>query len=244
MGLYDQPLEQIQYLLKQEDILSMTDYFHYTPEFNWPAGGEKNFVFKQDTAIELGPPGTESVSFLFWTNQLETINDGRITVLGPELSERKRPNLDFGQIVIVGIENRDPADEYLLFQQLEEVRYRLDLEGYMKRGVSQFLREWSRISREAMDKGFGLQTLGQGLIGEYRKQASVSSVEIILTSESRIVKALKPIAGKALRIFQAVHKMVDETLMDCETCDYTDLCKEVDELKKIRKRKLRDKVNG
>jgi CO dehydrogenase/acetyl-CoA synthase beta subunit len=238
MELVHQSLDQLHALLEREEKQGCLTSSNYSQDFSWPVGGENNFVFKQEIGVELGSPKKESVSFVFHTEKTEKIRNGRISIIGPELHECNEDKLDFGQIIMVGIQRKNPASDYHLFQKLEEIKYKVDLKGYMRRGVSQFLREWSRIGKSALDSGFNLRTLGQALIREYGNLPLVTSVEILLTTESRIVRELKPIAGKVMRLLQAAHKMEDDDLMDCDTCEYADLCQESDDLKNIREKEL------
>lgn len=239
MDIYRQSLKQLFALLEGEKNRGAVTLHHDADRFNWPAGGERNFVFKQDIAFELGPPKKESVAFLFQVEATDSLDNGRISIIGPELGDYQEQRLDFGLIVLAEVESGNPWNDYRLFRSLEEVRYRIDLEGYMRRGVSQFLREWSRISREAMKSGFGFHTLGQALVQAYQDLDCVRSVEIVLTAVPRTVREMKAITGRAFRFLQAAHKMIDENLMDCNTCEFSDLCRESEDLKSIRNKQLK-----
>ncbi|MEZ4578964.1 MAG: hypothetical protein R2875_13445 [Desulfobacterales bacterium] len=41
-------------------------------------------------------------------------------------------------------------NSYDRYREMELLRYDIHLKGYMMRGVSQYQREWSRVSHEAM----------------------------------------------------------------------------------------------
>ncbi len=238
MEIYRQSINQLFNLLERERKQGNVITHAFSTDFSWPEGGERNFVFKQETAIELGPPKKESVSFLFQTGKEDRLKNGRISVIGPELGESEYKKHDFGLIILIDAELPDPWNDYRSFQNLEEIKYRVDLKGYMRRGVSQFLREWSRISREAVEAGFNLHVLGQALSREYGKLEMVRSVEVILSTDLTVVRELKAIVGKAFRFLRATHKMIDENEMDCDACEYSDICTESEDLKTIRKERL------
>ena len=57
-------------------------------------------------------------------------------------------------MVIVGGSDFDEDNTYDRYREMELLRYDIHLKGYMMRGVSQQQREWSRVSKEAINNGF------------------------------------------------------------------------------------------
>ncbi|MBU2511047.1 hypothetical protein KJ966_06905 [bacterium] len=240
MSIFDKPLVDLSNLLKTELVEEVVDRCLYSPTDIWPKGGGANFVLKQDTAVELGSPKTRSASFMVWTDKPGKVNDGTISVFGPSLRESKGMSIPFGQVILLELENSDQKSDYQLFRELEEVKYQTDLKGYMKRGASQFLREWSRISNDAMDKGFSFRTLGNVLIRQYRNLEYVKAIEIVFITSPELLDRFLPIAARVLRIIEAMNKMLNEALVDCDTCDYSDICRDVEELRIMRKQKMKE----
>lgn len=238
MGLFDNPLRQLRNFLQQRGESEELRVFRNCFTSDWPGGQGRDFVLKQDMAVELGSPRNDAVSFLVWDKNDTCVSDGDISVTGPDLKECSGKSIPFGMVILLGIKGAGHEDDYALFRELEDVKYRLDLKGYMRRGVSQFQREWSRISTEAIRNGFTFKTLGTALIDLFHTMDYVTAAEVIVTSSKSDVKELKVIAANVLRIIEAMNKMINEELMDCDSCAYADICNETTELKAIRDRKL------
>ncbi len=240
MSLFDKQICEIRRIINNQNATRHTA----SPQTHWPPGGERNFVLRQDTAVELGNPSTESTSFSLWFDQQESSPDDSIVILGPALDESVGKSIPFGQIAILGLKKEDQKNDYQLFRELEEVKYHINLKGYMRRGVSQFLREWSRIGIEAINRGFSLQTLGNELIRQYRRLEYVTSVELLMITDEKLLSEIKPAAMQVLRIIEAMNKMLNESMLDCENCDYVDICREVEGLKILRKQKVKNITNS
>jgi len=205
------------------------------PSMLWPAGGSRNIVLKEDLGLELGNPKMESVSCLLWTENLTWIEDGRITLVGPDFFESDAKSLSFGKVVLVGVEGFDEDNVYERHKDLDFLRYDLDLKGFMMRAVSQYMREWCRISREAILKGFSARHLGSSLISLLTQRPYVKSVEVIfVTSSTEDVARLKEITANSEKIISAMNKMAGEFEYDCASCNYQEVCDEADGLKGMR----------
>jgi CO dehydrogenase/acetyl-CoA synthase beta subunit len=208
---------------------------HKVGRLPWPEGERGNIVMQTDTAIELGNPRDESVSFLVWTPVSDLVRDGVSTFIGPEVSSLPDANLPFGKVVLLGVDGFTEDNCYERHREIEIVRYGMNLKGYMIRAVSQYMREWSRISREAIANGFSLTVLSSALMETYRKLGYIKSVEtIFVTSTPADVRSLRPIGERAARLIGAMNKMAQELSFDCSTCDFTDVCSEVSELRSMR----------
>ncbi len=189
--------------------------------------------------LELGSPKMESVSCLLWTHDHSAIEDGRITLLGPDFPESRGMSLPFGKVVLAGVEGFDEDNAYDLHKDLDYLRYSLDLKGFMMRSVSQYMREWCRISTTAIRDGFSARTLGSSLIGLFRTKPFVKSVEVIyLTSSPADVIRLREITSPAEKIIAAMNKMAAEMDLECGSCEYQEVCDEAEGLKSMRERYL------
>ncbi|MBN1471851.1 MAG: hypothetical protein JW925_08715 [Syntrophaceae bacterium] len=202
----------------------------------WPGGAGRNIVLSDDMAVELGSPQMESSSCLIWTEHAGLVCDGRITLIGPDIRPGVKENLPFGKVVLVAVSGFNEDNTYDRYKEMEAVRYAIDLKGYMIRAVSQYQREWSRISREALQNGFSFDVLGHALRNEYMKKDYIHSVEILfVTSDTEDVRELKEITKNVGRTINALDKMLNEINPDCDECEYNDVCDEVGELKSMRK---------
>jgi len=203
----------------------------------WPKGGPRNIVLSEDLGLELGSPEKESVSCLLWTEQPGLVNNGRITLIGPDFPESRGLSLPFGKVVLAGVQGFNEDNAYDRHKDLDYLRYNLDLKGFMLRAVSQFMREWCRISTAALHDGFSARILGSALMDLFAAQPFVKSVEVLyITSSSSDVIKLKEITGPAEKIIAAMNKMAMELDCDCADCDYQDVCDEATELKAMREK--------
>jgi CO dehydrogenase/acetyl-CoA synthase beta subunit len=237
MELFKKHIQQINSFLEQKRIIGkVSESNHQDILLKWPKSDTKTLIMNQDTAVELGNPNQASTSFLLWTNEKETIQNRRVSIVGQDFSGMKNKQNPFGKIVIIGSNDFDDENSYPRYRALEKIRYNLHLKGYMMRGASQFQREWSRVSLEAVNNGFSLHILGQALMDKYIELSFVSSVEIIfITSAPEDVLEIKSISDNTMKIIGAMNKMAQEMSFDCDTCEYTDVCSEVDELRSMRK---------
>ena len=204
-------------------------------EITWPEGGNRNIVLREDMGLELGSPETQSLSCILWTENLDLVQDGLITLVGPDLSQSYGKSLPFAKIVLVGVSGFTEENTYERYRDMELIRYQLDLKGFMLRAVSQYMREWCRISSEAVIKGFSAQVLGSVLMRLFRDKSYVQAFEVIfLTSGTDDVNTLKEITEPSRKIIAAMNKMAEEFAFDCSSCEYQDVCNEADALKGMR----------
>jgi CO dehydrogenase/acetyl-CoA synthase beta subunit len=211
----------------------------------WPAGERGNIVLQADTGVELGNPRDESASFMVWTLDQSLVRDGIITRVGPDVQGYPGGRLPLGKAVLLAVDGFTRDNCYERHREIELARHDLNLKGYMVRAVSQYMREWSRISVEAMADGFSLELLSSALINRYRKLDYVRAVEVLLvTSSPGDVRALRLIGERAARLVAAMNKMAQELSFNCDTCEYTDVCGEVDALKSMRQSMKRESLHG
>lgn len=237
MTLFARQFEAIQQFKKNMQKVSKVREYTVDDNLDWPTGGKRNIVLTNDMAVELGNPKNESISFLMWQEAKGIINDNRISIIGPDVSEYQSTQLPFGKVVLIGGEGFQEENYYERYREMENVRYDIDLMGYMMRGVSQYQREWSRISKQAILQGFSLKILGQALIEKLKKIPYITEVEILfVTSSKKDVLNLKEIGQKTHRIISAMNKMAEELSFDCDTCEYTDVCQDVAELRSMREK--------
>jgi len=234
MNLFDNSISDLRDYLQRKKSEGSREYV--IPQTSgWPISGKGNVVLEPDTAIELGNPKDESSSFLLWSDDAKKINDGRMTLIGPDLGESKQKNLPFGKVVLLGVRGMTEDNCYERHREIEMARYDLNLSGYMMRSVSQYGREWSRVSKEAIGRGASFATLASALAQMYRNIDFVESVEIVfVTSSPADVRELGVLGDKASRLIGALNKMAAEMSFECDSCDFVDVCSEVYDLRNIR----------
>ncbi len=235
MRLFNHHFQDINAFLSRKHKEGKVNVFHHQGKPDWPVSEDRNLVLGQDTAVELGNPRDASTACLLWLNDPVLIAHRRVSVVGPDLPQLKGKRASFAKIVVVGGEDFTEDNCYQRYREMEQVRYDIHLQGYMMRGVSQYQREWSRISREAIDKGFSFQVLGGALIDKMSALKFVRSVEVIFVTSSREdVLQIKPVADNAMKIIGAMNKMASELSLDCDTCEYSEVCDDVAELRSMR----------
>ena len=211
----------------------------------WPSGRGRNVVLSDEMALELGNPRMNSVSCLIWTQKTDLVHDGKVSLIGPDIRESSGKSLPFGKVVLVQVSGFNEETTYDKYKELEAVRYSLDLKGYMIRAVSQYQREWSRISKEAVQNGFSFEVLASALRKEYLKKNYIHAVEFFfVTSSVEDVGELQEVTKNVGRSISALNKMLSEIDPDCDECEYNDVCDEVDELKKMKKNRDEKRMNA
>jgi CO dehydrogenase/acetyl-CoA synthase beta subunit len=104
----------------------------------------------------------------------------------------------------------------------------------MMRAVSQHMREWSRISVDAVKKGFSVSLLGNGLIQLLKDLDYIDTVEILfVTSSTTEVRELKKTGDRLMQYINAISKMTTDQDFDCDACEFQDVCAEAEELRDI-----------
>ncbi len=235
MALFDQNLIEIRdYLARKAAAGNVSEYFHTGPT-RWPTEKNRNLVLGQDTAVELGNPKDASTAFLFWVDDPNAVRHGRVTIVGPDLPELNGRRVSFGRVVIVGGTDFDGENSYDRYREMELLRYDIHLKGYMMRSASQYGREWSRVSRQALADGISLRTLGGALIDTFSERNYVRAVEVLFVTGNREdVLELQEISEPVMKRIGAMNKMAEELSFDCDACDYSDVCGDVAELRSMR----------
>lgn len=237
MNLFDDIISELRAFLDDKKISKRLRILKALDR-QWPSGERGNIVLASDTGVELGNPEKESASFIVWTDNTGQIRDGRINLIGPDISESKGGSLPFGRVVILGVKGMDENNCYERHRQIDTARYNLNLKGYMMRAVSQYMREWSRVSNEALADGFDFATLAGALSSIYRPMEFIESAEyIFVTSSAEDVRFIGEKGSRVQRLIGAMNKMATEMTFDCGSCDYTDICSEVEGLRSMRRKR-------
>lgn len=197
-------------------------------------------ILKEDTFVELGNPVHGSASMVLWTRQVEMIQDGMITRIGPDVPEAQGQSLPFGQVILLGGSRLEEKD----LGWLERTSNLSSLlEGYMIRHVPRKL--WSRVSHDAAAKGFRLETLGRALMAHYRSTFPLlERVEILFVTSSKTdVEELEGIGRQAKGKSLAIRKLsrTEEGIyecddLSCDDCAEKPICDTIREVLVIRKK--------
>jgi len=235
MGILDAAIGQItEFMSRRSTGQPGTTFLYDGTDCPWPAGGKKNIVLGQDTSVELGNPRQESLSLILWADEHSHIQDGLITLIGPDLQESRGKSLPFAKIVMVAVHGFNEENTCDRWQEMDLLRFDIDLAGYMMRAVSQYQREWSRVSHDALEKGFSFSILGSALMDKMKAKEYIDGVEILFVTESpEAVRELREVSNEAMAIIGALNRMNEEIEADCPTCDYRVVCDAVDGLREM-----------
>lgn len=236
MNLFDDIINEVRdFLLCKKDVIISKEIDYNL--VSWPKAKGKNLVLASDMAVELGNPRQESVAFMIWTQNPDLVKNGVYHLIGPDLPNAKGQSLPFGKVVMLKVSEMDENNCYKRHQSLEFARYDLDLEGYMLRAASQYLREWSRVSNQAIEKGFSFSVLAVELSRLYRMFDFVEGIEcLFITSSCQDVRALSIMGQKVEKRIAAMNRMAIEMNFDCDQCEYVEVCTEVEGLRILRNR--------
>jgi CO dehydrogenase/acetyl-CoA synthase beta subunit len=232
--MFDRHFDEIKlFLARKKNEGKVSEFFH-NGRTSWPMDKNRNLVMAQDTAVELGNPKDASLAFLLWINDPGKLQNGRITVIGPDLPKLSGKQSSFGKIVMVAGDDFNEDNSFDRYREMELLRYDVPLKGYMMRAVSQYQREWSRVSKEAINNGFSFRILGGALMDKFLELNYVQAVEtIFITSSRQDVLELTTIADEAVKIIGAMNKMATDLSFDCDTCEYNEVCDDVSELRNM-----------
>lgn len=231
MGLFDKQLADIREFLADKNSEGKVREFRAGDGLSWPL--RSGIVLEEDTAFELGNPALASLSFIVWTES-SAVDDGLITLVGPDISRVTDKSVPFAQVLMVG---GTFSDEYDNFRDIRDAVYETHLDGFMVRTLPSRQSIWCRVARNAVDAGFSLSNLGSALIAGLREVDSVEAAEaLFVTSSAEDVRLLSSAGKSTQRIVDAMMKMYQEQNFDCSSCEYRDVCESVMELKAIRDR--------
>ena len=191
-------------------------------------------ILREDTYVELGNPEAGSCAFILFTDKPELVNDGRITVIGQDITDSANKSLPFGQVLLMG--GTELGDKE--YEELKHIGFIGDqIEGYMVRSYTRSI--WSRVSKDAAAKRFCLESLGKALMSIYRSgNTKIQSMEaFFITSGRDDINRLDNIATQVQKI---IREIVRETWKirgydidcanDCSSCDDKPVCDDIREV--------------
>ncbi len=204
-------------------------------------GANPRIILRGETFVELGSPEAGSCGLVLWTDNPSLINDGRMTLIGPDIPDSQAHSLPFGQVLLVG-GTQLGIEEH---QSVGQAQYVADqIEGYMIKSSSRNI--WGRVSKDAAAKGFCFEFLGRAVMAIYRSSLpKVEAIEaLFITSSKEDVLALNEIAQEAQAIGA---KLVKEHWkakgydldcdLNCSSCSEKAVCDDIRKVVAERARK-------
>ncbi len=202
----------------------------------------KEIILEEETQIELGGINKYSTSVIFPLSNKNNIQNGQITLIGPEIQEIRENNIDFGQIIIIG-GKKISESHYNDFQRLQFISD--GIQGFVIRSIPR--RFWCRISKDAIKKGFSFNLLGNSIIYLFKKQFPelIEAIEIIFISASELnIKKFEEVISKIREIYKRNWaKKIEEwkERVDCnydwvcDVCPYNETCYNISDIYELRK---------
>lgn len=226
MKLYDECIIGVENILSTSSIKKLD--FSVS---KWNDAGEKQMIFQNDTAFELGGSDLPAVSSVAITDNADYVPCDEVILCGKDLNEIKE-DTPFARIAILRVNEDAMGTGEALYQSIRKIeytRYHTNPEGYMMR-ISAFSgREAARVSKKAIKNGMTFADVGKLFVDAYHKQAQVEAVKLIfITEPSFDYDEIKKIMKKSEDITKALDHLMKDLKMDCEFCKLQDVCAEVE----------------
>ena len=193
--------------------------------------GYKEIILEEETGLELGGVNRKSFSIIFPISDIQLVEHGKITLLGREINKIEDTNIDFGMLILIGI--NEATDKEI--DELKQLNFISNgIEGFSIRTIPR--RFWCRISNSALKKGFSFEFLGKAIISLYKQKFNdlIESIEVIFINsyqdsiEQFIVRSsdiLSKSKEKWKKKIEAWRKRIDcDYNWGCEICPYREEC--------------------
>ncbi len=231
MRLYNNLINEIKSILNNSIRLNSN-------KISLNVSDKNSVIFLSDTAFELGGNQKPCVSSLAITNDIVFSNS--VYLLGNDLDKIKTDS-PFGKFVFIQVEEfENEQNTFDKIKELESLRYRLNVDGFMTRASALNLREQIRVSKNAIKSGVTFAEYGKALLNEYLKFPYVKSAEIYYVTEFDDFEALNQIAKKINQTTSALNHIFDNVMFDCSTCNLKEICDEVDGLKELHLKNIKE----
>ena len=191
----------------------------------------KGIILEEETGLELGGINRKSFSIIIPLKNTNLLDHGKISLLGREIVEISEPNIDFGLIVLIGINDiAEKSKEEL--KHLNIISNGID--GFSIRTIPR--RFWCRISKSALQKGFSFEFLGNAIIHLYKRKFKelINSIEVIFINSypSSIEQVVTLTSGILFKEKEKWKKKIEEWRKridcdydwGCEICPYQEEC--------------------
>ena len=225
MKLYDKLIGQIKNLLPEN-----AKRFSYS-EPTLKIKKDNSILLLKETAYELGGSQKPCVSTVAVSDSIKF--DNCTYLYGKDIPEI-RSDCCFGKIVFLEI--KDIGEEQSAFdkiKELERLKYSFCPEEFMTRASAFNMREQIRVSKKAVKNGVTFSDYGSSLIKAYLEFPMVKSVQIIFITDFDRFNELGMICDKVRQTTDALNHILDNVLLDCNTCNLKSICDEVEGMKEL-----------
>jgi CO dehydrogenase/acetyl-CoA synthase beta subunit len=203
----------------------------------------KEIILQEETRLELGGIDKSSFSLIFPIMEEDLIEDGNITILGPEIHQIKEFSVDFGLFTLIGVKDLSKKE----YNDLKSLSFISNgIEGFSIRTIPR--RFWCRISEELFKKGFTFELLANAIIYLYKQKFKdlIKKIEIFIINSypdsiNDFIKISSHITNKfqeeLIAKIEEWRKRIDcEYDWGCEVCPYQAECYEIKQVLVERER--------
>lgn len=200
--------------------------YSFNSSKSWNDVGFSQVILQRDTAFELNGTGFSLVT----TKEF----DDEIIVVGNELSEIQG-NSSFARVAIVQIDAIEDAQAlHDIIKKIEYVKYNCYPQGFMMRSSSSTYKESVRVSKKGLTSGICFEKIGNLLINKIEEIPQVKAVKLyFITSEEADYSQISDIAQKNREITQTLNRVMNEALVDCDSCKLKSVCDEVEGMREL-----------
>ncbi len=208
-------------------------------------GACKEIILQDETKLELGGAYNKSFSLIYPLHVRDFIQNGKITLIGPEIKDISDSSVDFGIFMLIGFEKISQKD----FDNLRHFNFVSNgIEGFMIRTIPR--RFWCRINSDVVNN-FSFELLGNAIIYLYEQEYGhlIKSMEIVfINSDPDLIEEFTKITAEIRehlnekwkdKINEWKNRIDCDYDWECEECPYIDTCEDVKEVLEERN-KLQD----
>ncbi len=156
-------------------------------------------IRRKDMYVELGGPKNKEKFELTRVKKAEEIEDGKVTIIGPDLKDMEEgKNYGLGILIEVAGARLEPELEGVIERRIHE--YCNFIEGFMH--LNQRYDIWMRLSKKSFEKGLNsFQHIGKILHTLFKSELPI--IEKLQVTFITDPEKIKPIYEEALQIYEA-----------------------------------------
>ena len=217
---------------------SLYDAKAVSSEITLSVSNKNSVILLSDTAFELGGSNKPCVSSLAVSSDI--IFSNSVYLLGNDLNEIKSDS-PFAKFVFIQVEDfENEQDTFNKIKELEALRYHLSVDGFMTRASALNMREQIRVSKRAIKSSVTFADYGKTLLSKYLEFNYVKSAEIYFVTDFDDFEKLNVVAKKINQTTSALNHIFDNVMFDCSTCNLKEICDEVDGLKELHLKNVKN----
>ncbi len=200
--------------------------YSFNDSYIWNDIGFSQVILQRDTAFELNGTGFSLVTTKGF--------DDEIIVVGNELSEIQGDS-SFARVAIVQIDAIEDAQElHDIIKKIEYVKYNCYPQGFMMRSSSSSYKESVRVSKKELASGICFEKIGNLLVKKIKEIPRVKAVKLYFIACAQVdYSQIGAIAQKNKEITQTLNRVINETLVDCDSCKLKSICDEVEGMREL-----------